>query len=80
LGAFGSRRREKTGEWLPHALRRHGGNGKHAKTAWGKWDAEIPLPMLELLEDGGGRGGIASSKGARGGLDDKRFGLRFAAD
>jgi len=28
---------------------------------WGKWDAEIPLPMLESLEDGGGRGRIASS-------------------
>ena len=55
-----------------------------AKAEWGKWEVDIPLILLESLEDGSRadtwHGRITSPQGDRSVIYDKRLGLRFAAD
>jgi CRISPR-associated endonuclease/helicase Cas3 len=53
-----------------------------AKAEWGKWEADIPLLILEPVEgDAPGdvwQGRVTSQKGERAALYDKRLGLRLA--
>ena len=55
-----------------------------AKAEWGKWEADIPLLILEPVEgDAPGevwQGRVISPKGARTLLYDKRLGLRLAGN
>ncbi len=57
---------------------------KTAKAEWGKWEANIPLLVLEQADDDARRdvwqGRVTSPKGERTMLYDKRFGLRRASD
>lgn len=54
---------------------------KAAKAEWGKWEAEIPLLLLEPAEGetcgDAWRGRVTSPKGERTALYDKRLGLRL---